>query len=506
MAKEAKQRFVLNLKLNTKKFQEDILEKRFEIGRQLYNAVLGKALKRYNEMIKTKRWRENQTNISEVYKKYKNNEKQLKKESKQYYEIKSSMLVEFRLNEYSLHEDVKLMQNKYRINIDAFTAQKIASRVWTSINDNLFGKGESVHFKGKNNPLNSLEGKTNKQGIKYDLKTNIFKWNKLSIPVQLDINNQYEVNALRNKICFCRIVRKFIRGKYKYILQLVLEGFPPIKINKQGEVKNDIGIGNCGIDIGTQTVAYVNDYDVKLLELAPHVQNIENEKRRLQRYMDRSKKATNPNNFNENGTIKKGVKLEWNYSNKYIKAKNKLKDLYRKQADIRRLDHNIMANEILRNCDTVYVEQMNFKGLQARSKNTTVNKNGKINKKKRFGKSLANKSPAMFITIIKNKLKAKGGLFFEINTREVKASQYNHLNHEYNKKKLSQRWNYFDYNNESIKVQRDLYSAFLIKNVNIDLKSVNDELCIETFDRFLELHDREVLRLNGLNNLSSMGI
>ncbi|MBZ9607545.1 hypothetical protein G9F73_006905 [Clostridium estertheticum] len=61
--------------------------------------------------------------------------------------------------------------------------------------------------------------------------------------------------------------------------------------------------------------------------MAPHVQNIESEKRRIQRYMDRSKRKTNPNNFDENCTIKKGVKLEWKYSNKYVKAKNKLKDV-----------------------------------------------------------------------------------------------------------------------------------------------------------------------------------
>lgn len=42
MAKESKQRFVLNLRLNTELFQDDILDKRFEIGRQIYNEVLGK--------------------------------------------------------------------------------------------------------------------------------------------------------------------------------------------------------------------------------------------------------------------------------------------------------------------------------------------------------------------------------------------------------------------------------------------------------------------------------
>ena len=40
-AKLENQRFVLNLKLNTKLFQEDILTKRFDIGRKIYNSVLG---------------------------------------------------------------------------------------------------------------------------------------------------------------------------------------------------------------------------------------------------------------------------------------------------------------------------------------------------------------------------------------------------------------------------------------------------------------------------------
>ena len=402
---------------------------------------------------------------------------------------------------------LKICKNISKKNIDSLTAQKIASQVWKSYDKLLYGNGEQLHFKPYNKPLNSLEGKWNKSGIVYKIETNTLEWNKLKINVQSRFND-YEISALRDKICFCRIVRKFIRGKYKYTLQIILDGIPPIKINKNtGEIKNDIGIGTCGIDIGTQTIAYSSDYNCKLYELAPRVKNIENEKRKLLRYMDRSKRLTNPNNFNDNGTIKRGIKLEWNYSNKYIKAKNKLKDLYRKQADIRRQDHNIMANEIISQADTVLVETMNFKGLQKRAKNTTTNeKTGKFNKKKRFGKSLANKAPAMLMTIIKNKLKAKGGIFLEVNTFKVKASQYNHLNQEYNKKKLSQRWNEFNYNNEDIKIQRDLYSSYLIKNVNSDLETINNDKCIEGFEKFLEFHNIEIDRLQRLNNLSSMGI
>ena len=506
MSKSKKPHFILNLKLNTEKYQEDILYKRFEIARQLYNSILHIALNRYKEMIKTKVWRNNQLELSNIYKSSRN-DKDLKKICKSYYDIKSNLLKQHKLTEYSLHADVKPMQHHFKKNIDSFTAQKIASRVWKAINDNLFGKGEEVYFKPYYQGLDSVEGKSNKTGIRYDIKNNMLIWNGLKIPVQLNINNNYEINALRNKICYCRIKRKFVRGKYKYILQLVLEGIPPIKLDKStGEIKNDIGQGKIGIDIGTQTIAYVSNYNTKLLELAPRVQNIEDEKRRIQRYMDRSKRSMNPNNFNKNGTIKRGTKLEWNFSNKYMKAKNILKDLYRKQADIRQQDHNILANEIMSNGNEIYVENMNYKGLQARSKKTEKNDKGKYKKKKRFGKSLANKAPAMFLTILKNKIEQRSGQYKEINTWKVKASQYNHLDHKYNKKKLSQRWNYFKYKNKDIEVQRDLYSAFLIMNVNDDLKSINNEECTKGFDKFLGWHNKEINRLEGLKNLSSMGM
>lgn len=497
--KENKQRYILILKLETEQFQEDVLSKRFEIGRQLYNAVLGCALTRYEEMVRTKKWRENQNNIFSIYKSESNKDK-AKKLSKEYFNVKKQMLSDFNISEYSFHSDVKNMQKHFKDNIDSFTAQKIASNVWKSFDKLLYGNGNMVHFKKYNDGINSLEGKSNKTGIRYILSENKLIWNGLSIKCQTKLND-YEITALRDDIKYCRIVRKFIRGKYKYSIQLILEGTPPIKVTKDGEVKNDIGYGDLGIDIGTQTMAYVSNYDCKLYELAPRVQNIENEKRKLMRYMDRSKRSTNPNNFNEDGTIKRGVKLEWDYSNGYIKTKNELKDLYRKQADIRKQDHNIMANELLRQGDTFKVETMNFKGLQARAKNTTINKNGKINKKKRFGKSLANKAPSMFLTILKNKVEMCGGLFIEINTYKVKASQYNHFNEECNKKKLSQRWNYFN----DIKVQRDLYSAFIIKNVD-GLEIINNDKCNEQFEEFLINHNKEVERLQEFKNLSSVGI
>ena len=183
-----------------------------------------------------------------------------------------------------------------------------------------------------------------------------------------------------------------------------MTGIPPIKINTEtSEVKNGIGVGNVGIDIGTRTIAYSSRYEVKLLELCPEVENIERKKSIFQRKLDRQRRVNNPNNYNSDGTIKRGIKLDWVKSNKYIKTQNELRELQRKQTDIRRQSHEKLANHIISLGDRILVETMNFKGLQKRSKETTKNKQGKFNKKKRFGKSLANKAPAMLIEMINRK-------------------------------------------------------------------------------------------------------
>ena len=210
--------YVLNLDLETELFQEHILEKRFEIGRKVYNSVLGIAKNRYIEMIKTKAWRENQANISEIYKKEKDSDK-AKKLCRPYFKIKKELQEKYGCTEYSLHDVVKTMQHHYKKNLDSFTCQKIASRVWKALDKLLFGDGEKLHFKKFSQGLNSLEGKTNDTGIRYKLDTHTLEWNGLIIKVQKKLND-FEITALRDKIKFCRIIRKFVRGKFKYYLQV----------------------------------------------------------------------------------------------------------------------------------------------------------------------------------------------------------------------------------------------------------------------------------------------
>ena len=409
---------------------------------------------------------------------------------------------QFGMSEYSFYKDVKRIQHHFSKNIDALTARSIASNLWKAYEKLFYGNGEKIHYK-RYGSLTSLESSSNKQGIRF--KDDTILWNGLKIPVAIDYNNYYENQALKSEIAYCRIVRKFVRKKYKYYVQIVFKGTPPIKVdNETGEVIHYIGEGDVGIDIGTSTIAYSSATDVKILELADKVQNIENQKRRLLRKMDRSRRATNQNNYNEDGTIKKqgNKKMIWNKSNHYIKYQNKLKELYRRQSDVRKYQHECLANEIITLGDNIYVEKMNFAGLSKRSTKTEKNDKGRFKRKKRFGKSIGDRAPSMLLTIIDRKLSYYGKNLIKIDTLNAKASQFNHFDGTYNKKKLSQRWNDFN----GIKVQRDLYSAFLIMNTADDLKSFDMNKCNERFDNFYRLHNLEVERLSEHRNLSSVGI
>ena len=486
--------FMIQFPLKVEKYQADILNKRFEIGRKIYNSLVGISLKRYKEMIKTKKYRNLISNIQRDQK-----GKSLEnKHNEAVFEEVTALRQEYKLSKLHFEKDVKALQKKFKKNIDSVTAQKLVNRLWKAYEKLFFGDGKKIHFK-RYDSLNSLECKSNRAGIRFR-NTNI-EWLGLTLGVVIDFNNMYEVEALTHEICYCKIIRKFVRNKYKFYVQIVFKGNAPLKRDKKtGAFKRQLGKGDVGIDIGTSTIAYCSENELKILELADKVKDLNAKKRRILRKMDRSKRMTNPQNFNSDGTIKKGSRF--NFSNRYKKLRNELKEIFRKEADVRKYQHECLANEIIKLGDKIYVEDMDFKALQKRSKKTEKNEKGKYKRKKRFGKSLGNRAPAMLISIIDRKLKSLGSGIIKINTRKAKASQFNHETEEYKKKALSKRWDNIGGN----KVQRDMYSAFLIMNINEDLETFNLEKCNQRFNKFLKLHEMEVKRLLGNKNLSSIGI
>ena len=176
----------------------------------------------------------------------------------------------------------------------------------------------------------------------------------------------------------------------------------------------------------------------------------------------------------------------------YLNTQSKLKDEYRKLSVKRKQAHEILANQIIAESLDIRVEEMNFKGLQKRSKKTTVNKNGKINSKKRYGKTIKSRAPSMFLSILDRKLKYYNLELKKINTYKVKASQYNPIDRTHKKKQLKDRLIEL---NEGIIVQRDLLSAYIIAHTNDDLETIDEVSCYDDFNTFKKLQDNEIQRL-----------
>ena len=296
-----------------------------------------------------------------------------------------------------------------------------------------------------------------------------------------------------DKVKYVRIYPNYIRNKKRWFVQLIFKGTPPSKNRQYGD-----NFKVQGIDIGTSTIAVVSSNEVKLKELAPNCKENEHKIKVYQRKLDRSRRTTNPSNYNEDGTIAKG-KHKLYKSKNYLKTQAKLKDEYRKLSVKRKQAHEILANQIIAESLDIRVEEMNFKGLQKRSRKTTINKNGKINFKKRYGKTIKNRAPSMFLTILDRKLKYYNLELKKINTYKVKASQYNPIDRTYKKRQLKDRLIELD---EGIIVQRDLLSAYIIAHTNDDLETIDEVSCYDDFDTFKKLQDKEIQRLKDNRQLS----
>ena len=356
----------------------------------------------------------------------------------------------------------------------------------------LFGKGRYIHLP-KWHEIRSVESNDNKTGIKY--RGGRIVWNGITVQVSSDKHNAYEAEAMARRVKYCRIVRRPMGKRWHYYVQLVMEGYPPEKLTA--------GKGRVGIDPGTRSMAVSSGSGCILTSLTEGVKDRTRQVQRIQRAMDRSRRVTNPDRFNEDGTPKR-KRGHFKESRSYRVLAMKKRSLERKQASCRKDHHEALANRILSLGDEVYTEKMSYTSLQHRKKETTVNSKDRFDRKKRFGKSLQYGAPAMLLSVIDRKLRYQGKELRKVKTRTFRASQYNHVTDEYVKKKLSRRHNTIN----GRWVQRDLYSAFLLMNSDGELEHTDRGLCMETYDNFLTLHDEciEELKTGSHELLSSFGI
>ena len=372
--------------------------------------------------------------------------------------------------------------------------QTEAGRVWAGVEKVLFGSGEKLHFK-KSHDLQTISGKSNTNGAKFDPPSMTVSWTGMLIRCRLPRNvreQQYIAQSLQGTIAYCTISRKMFPSGWRYYALVCVRSDAPVNGRTSGN-------GPMGIDPGTSTMAAVSDSAVFLEELSPRVPEYNRQICDLQYRMDISKRVANPGKYNPDGTINRQNHDRWVFPKGYKRLRQKLRSAYRKKAAYIKQDHEERANRFLACADTVYVEHMDYKALQKRAKDTvrkeepsavlqkdgTVKRIRKFKKKKRFGRSMNNRAPASFITILKRKAGLLGVPVLEIDTISYKASQYDHTTGKCTKVPLSARSKEIG----GQTVQRDLYSAFLIQNPRPGLQKPDRRACKKRFEHFLELQE-----------------
>ena len=398
MARKKTPSFITEIPLKVDSAQESELLSKFEAARQLYNACLGEAMTRMN-LVRN----------SEAFKVAKKIPRVDKKERSLAF---SAARQAYRYSDYDIqsYATIVAISSKWIADkIDSNTQQTIATRAFKASERVIFGRAKKVRFKVPSR-FRSVEGKTNKQGLRW--KDNQLVWGSLKLRPIIDESNPVLTHGLTSPIKYVRILWRELNGKRRWYAQLITEGLPYQK------EKNYVSDGLIGLDLNISNIAFVGDNKAGLLPFAEKVPTYEKEIAALQRKMQRSQRVNNPENYEPDFEVKKGHRTvtkkgkakkgrrQYNRSSNYKKAAQKKRELQRKKAGYAKTKNREVVNEILRYGKDIKTENVSVKGWQ-----------------KRYGKAISAKSPGFVQAELIRKAEKAGGFIHKFSTQKTALSQ-----------------------------------------------------------------------------------
>lgn len=488
--KTTDENFIMELPLTVEKFHYDELDKRFELMRRIYNSAQNKLKRQYEYLSSFKAYKECKTKKEKgdflkahpfSFKGVLDKDGEPLKITFSEYDLKSylSKFAKIKVDSQYTYSD---------FGINTSMLMHMAMAIWSAWKKVLYDpKAQEVNFK-KHGELQSIgvdwEPK-HPAGLILDLQKGKLKLNLNNrqgqyaryITMKIKFGRKerqawYEgdaLNAGEDSIRGLTIVRRKIRGKYNYFLQMTIRNSKPQK-------GRTLGTGRVAIDLGTCKIAVVTKNSVRLIPLAPSISSYSEELRVIQRQMDRSRRANNPQKYHEDGTIKKGNHDKWISSKEYIRLRDIKAELERKQAAVRKQDHIALANYLLSFGNEFVIEDNDVQEWAKRKKEEKRReKDGKILSKAGLGKQIGNHAPAMFVTILKNKVESLGGSFTEVDT-ENGATDYDFINNEFTHHELEERYITLS---DGKRHQRDTLAAFNLYHIDTSQNRVYDRLAMQ---------------------------
>ena len=434
--------FLLELPLVVHAGQAARLGAHQEAGRQFYNAVLSAGQRRLRQVRADPAWQAARA-IPRTH----------KQERRAAF---AALRERYGFSEYTFHELAKALRVSWLAeHLDAVLAQTLASRAYRALNRVCLGQARRVRFKSKGRGLSSIENKRNDTGMRFVLEAQdqgpsqgYLLWHDDRLPALIDWGDAVVAHGLAQPVKYARLVRRSAsspraqgtdRQGERYFVQLVLKGRPYHK------PKHTAGSDTVGLDLGPSSIAIVpREAEARLEPLCAELRPDARAIRRMQRKMDRQRRAANPERYDERGRPKKRGKgaPRWKESRGYQASRRRKATRERKLAAHRKSLHGRLAHQIAAVGHTIHTEKISYKGWQ-----------------KRYGKGVGLRAPGMLMDHLKRTVVSTGGTLHEVPTRSTKLSQFCHGCGRCVPKPLSQRWHQCPCGIGP--VQRDLYSAFL---------------------------------------------
>lgn len=296
---------------------------------------------------------------------------------KEAFQKKNDMLKEARFTEFGFNGDVAKFSAHYTTTVSSNMAcLTIAAPLWVAFSKFLFGNGKKVHYK-KRGSINTI--KTNgKSGIRLITENNryylilsnspykkekngeIYRFKarySSSHPVKIEVlvgEKEYNKEMLQADISNICIKRVKIRDQYKYFVQFSVRRFPYKKKDENGNLIHPISDGTVGLCIWRNRLCAVSKDQVKTYDLSPGYSEYSDQLSEIGQKMDQLLRLNNPDNYNENGTVKSGImvdgekqRLIWVKSRQYKELSKKYREVSRKYVETRSIWQNKIVYNLL---------------------------------------------------------------------------------------------------------------------------------------------------------------
>ena len=346
-------------------FQLFALADRLRIaGNELVNLMS----KRYDQLIRTKKYRA-------LLKHYGKDDK-----DKRYYAQQLKQMQE----SYDVTWDFcrKAMQPiKVKYQIDSVLALTKAEAVWQGVEACLYSNGKTIHTSDYGH-FPALIAKQINRCIILKVKEGALQFKFGSMVFGAKINDTFEqeeanavIHYLTNQSkmdkaaidsykangtcistyrpCYVSLVPKIIRGKQRIYIHICIEGKPKDKLDKNCQPRHTLGKGVVGVDLGPRSIAVTHKNGVLLENL---------------RYVGKNPEDVKADIANLRSAIDSSINANNGISNNCKKKKKQLKDLCRKKSINSHLGINNMVHQLRSLGDTLIIEGNNASALAKRAK------------------------------------------------------------------------------------------------------------------------------------------